>query len=161
MRAATGLRSTWITKLVSLSVTRPAARPCSGRPVTLTGSAVGVKGAVLEQRVDGVWKRLGAAGARPTAKLTLAAPGVVRITAGTLVGPTLRIPLAPHVTAKAAGVLTLSGRVRPLAPGSMVELQVEQAAGIWATVAEATTGATAPSRPRFPSPAPTASASRA
>ena len=29
LRAATGLRSTWITKLVSLSVTRPAARPCS------------------------------------------------------------------------------------------------------------------------------------
>ena len=128
--------------------------------MTLTGNAVGVKGAVLEQRVDGVWKRSGAAGARPTAKLTLAAPGVVRITAGTLVGPTLRISLAPHVAAKAVGALTLSGRVRPLAPGSVVELQVEQAAGIWATVAEATTGADGSFTARFPSPAPTVSASR-
>ena len=45
------------------------------------------------------------------------------------------------MAAKAVGALTLSGRVRPLAPGSVVELQVEQAADIWATVAEATTGA--------------------
>ena len=141
LRAATGLRSTWITQLVSLSVTRPGGAAVFGRPVTLTGKAVGIKGAVLEQRVDGAWKRLGTAGAQPSAKLTLATPGVVRITAGTFVGPTLRIPLAPHVTAKAAGALTLSGRVRPLAPGSAVELQVEQAADVWATVAEATTGA--------------------
>ena len=141
LRAATGLRSTWITKLVSLSVTRPGGAAVFGRPVSLTGRAVGINGAVLEQRVDGIWKRLGTSGAAPSAKLKLAAPGVVRITAGKLVGPTLRIPLAPLVTAKAAGPLTLSGTVRPLAPGSVVELQVEQVADVWAAVAEATVGA--------------------
>ena len=141
LRAAAGLRSTWITKLVSLSVTRPGGASVFGRPVSLTGKAVGVKGAALEQRVSSGWKRIGTAGATPSAKLTLAAPGVVRITAGTLVGPTLRIPLAPQVTARAAGALTLSGRVRPLAPGAVVQLQVEQAADVWATVSEATTGA--------------------
>ena len=59
LRAATGLRSTWITKLVSLSVMRPGGAALFGRPVTLTGSASSA-GAVLEQRVDGVWKRPGA-----------------------------------------------------------------------------------------------------
>ena len=56
------------------------------------------------------------------------------------------------MAAKAVGALTLSRRIRPLAPGSVVELQVEQAADIWATVAEATTGATAPSTASLPEP---------
>ena len=108
LRAATGLRSTWITKLVSLSVTRPGGAALFGRPVTLTGNAVGVKGAVLEQRVAASGSGLERP-VRGRLRSSLAAPGVVRITAGTLVGPTLRIPLAPHVAAKAVGALTLSG----------------------------------------------------
>ena len=90
--------------------------------------------------------------AKPTLRIVKSAPTKVRgehfrprepvrITAGKLVGPTLRIPIAPLVTAKAAGPLTLSGTVRPLAPGSVVELQVEQVADVWAAVAEAMVGA--------------------
>ena len=141
LRTAIGLRSTWITKLVSLSVTRPGGPAVYGRSVALTGRALGAKDAVLEQRVGGVWRPLGSPGAAPSAKVRLTTPGLVRITAGKLVGPTLKIPLAPLVTARTSSPLTVAGSVRPAGPGTLVELQVEQARDVWLAVADAATGA--------------------
>jgi stage II sporulation protein D len=141
LRSAGGLRSTWITRLATLSVTRPGGPAVYGKPVAITGKALGVTGAVLEQRVAGVWKRLAAPGNAPSAKVRFTAPGLVRITAGKLAGPTLKIPLAPLVTARASSPLTVAGSVRPVVPGTAVELQVEQAPDVWLTVADAATGA--------------------
>ena len=58
LRAAAGLRSTWITALGSLSLTRPGGPAVYGKALTVTGKAEGVKGAVLSQRIDGVWQQL-------------------------------------------------------------------------------------------------------
>ena len=137
LRRAGGLRSTWITQLVTLSLTRPGGPILYGKAVTLTGRASGVKGAVLQQRVGGVWTKV--AGPVLKAKVKLLAPASFRVSAGTLTGSILKVPVAPHVTARPAGPLTVSGTVKPLEPGTPVELQLESA-GTWLTVAETTTG---------------------
>lgn len=140
LRAAAGLRSTWITKLASLSLTRPGGPVVFGKPVALAGKATNVKGAVLEQRVDGVWQRVAGPGVAPAVKLKLREPAVFRVSADTLVGPVLKVPVAPVVSLKAAGALGVSGLVKPLAPGTTVELQLENERG-WSTAARTTTGA--------------------
>jgi stage II sporulation protein D len=140
LRSATGLRSTWITQLATLSLTRPGGPAVYGKMLTLQGKANGIPGALLEQRVDGVWTRLAGPGAAPAAKVRLLAPTTVRISAGTLAGPTMKVPVAPLVTLRADGPAGLSGRVRPLEPGTTVELQVERAPDDWLTIGETTSG---------------------
>jgi hypothetical protein len=49
------------------------------------------------------------------------------------------VPVAPLVTARVSGPLTIAGTVKPLAPGSTVELQLESE-GVWSTVGATTTG---------------------
>ena len=141
LRSASGLRSTWITQLAMLSLTRPGGPAVYGKTLTLQGKAAGIAGALLEQRVDGVWTRLAGPGAAPVAKVKLLAPTTVRISAGTLAGPTMKVPVAPLVTLRADGPAGLIGRVRPLQPGTTVELQVERAPDDWLTVGETTSGA--------------------
>ena len=89
---------------------------------------------VLAQRVGNAWKPL--KGLSATAKLQ--APATYRIQAGALLGPVLRVPVAPLVALGLDGG-GVSGTVRPLAPGAAVELQQETGRG-WSTVARATTG---------------------
>jgi stage II sporulation protein D len=139
LRSAAGLRSTWITGLGSLSLTRPGGPAVFGRALALTGKARSVKGAVIEQRVDGAWKRVAGPGIAPAVKLKLRAPSTFRIVAGKLVGPVLKVPVAPLVTARTDGPLTVSGVVKPLEPGTTVELQLDGERG-WATTARTTTG---------------------
>jgi stage II sporulation protein D len=136
LRFAAGLRSTWITALGSLTLTRAAGPAVYGRAVPVTGKAQGLKGAVLSQWLDGTWRSLPGL----TAKVKLLAPGRFRIAAGRLVGPVLQVPVAPAVTVKSAGALTVSGSVKPLAPGTTVELQLDSERGWW-TMAKTTTGA--------------------
>jgi stage II sporulation protein D len=138
LRSAAGLRSTWITSLASLSLTRPGGPAVYGRPLALTGKARNIRGAVIEQRVDGAWKRLAGPGVAPAAKLRLQAPATFRISAGTVAGPVLKVPVAPAVTLRAGGTLTVSGSVKPLQPGTAVELQLEGKQG-WATMARTAT----------------------
>ena len=97
LRLAGGLRSTWITQLVTMSLTRPGGAVRSGKTVTLTGRANGVKGAVLQQRVAGAWTKV--AGPALKAKVKLVAPASFRIAAGKLAGSVLKVPVAPAVTA--------------------------------------------------------------
>lgn len=139
LRRAGGLRSTWITQLVTLSLTRPGGAVVYGKTVSITGRAKGVKAPVLQQRVDGVWTKV--AGPALKAKVKLLAPASFRIAAGTLAGSVLKVPVAPRVTARADGSLTVSGTVKPLDPGVAVQLQLEGADGSWTTVAATTTGA--------------------
>ncbi len=132
LRAAAGLRSTWITALGSLSLARPGGPAVYGKALTVTGKAQGVKGAVLSQRIDGVWQPLPGL----SAKVKLLAPASFRISAGKVAGPVLRVPVAPLVRLGAAA-RNLSGTVKPLAAGTAVELQ-QLLDGSWSTVAEAT-----------------------
>jgi SpoIID/LytB domain protein len=139
LRAAAGLRSTWITGLATLSLTRPGGPALYGRQLTVTGKAAGVEGAVLSQRIDGVWTRVAGPGAALSVKVKLQAPASFRISAGTLAGAVLKVPVAPVVTARADAVSTVSGAVKPPAPGTTVELQLDSGSG-WSTTAQATTG---------------------
>ena len=63
LRSRRGLRSTWVTQLVTLSLTRPGGPVRYGKTVDAHGRANGVKGAVLQQRVDGVWTKVAGPGA--------------------------------------------------------------------------------------------------
>jgi SpoIID/LytB domain protein len=135
LRSAAGLRSTWITALGSLSLSRPGGPVVYGKTLTITGKAQGLKGAVLSQKVDGVWQQLPGL----TAKVKLLAPASFRISAGKVAGPVLQVPVAPLVTASAAAG-TITGKVKPLDPGTTVELQLDSERGWW-TMAQTTTGA--------------------
>jgi hypothetical protein len=139
LRSAAGIRSTWITSLASLSLTRPGGAVIYGRTLALTGKARNVKGAVIERRLDGEWKPVSAPGIAPAAKVKLLAPASFRITAGKLLGPVLKVPVAPVVTARVDGDRTVTGSVKPLEPGTTVELQVDSERG-WSTTAQTTTG---------------------
>jgi stage II sporulation protein D len=141
LRSAAGLRSTWITGLATLSLTRPGGPAVYGRQLTVTGKAAGVKGAVLSQRIDGVWTQVAGPGATLAFKAKLLAPASFRITAGKLTSAVLKVPVAPVVTARADATSTVSGAVRPLPPGTAVELQVDNGSG-WSTAAQTTTSAT-------------------
>lgn len=134
LRAAAGIRSTWITQLATLSLTRPGGPVVYGKQVTVSAKATGVKGAVLAQRVDGAWTPLPSL----TAKVKLLAPASFRLSAGALAGPVLKVPVAPAVAARAeAGAVT--GTVKPLDPGTTVQLQLESERG-WFTTVQTTTG---------------------
>ena len=139
LRSAAGLRSTWITGLASLSLTRPGGPVVHGKTLALKGKATNVKGAVIEQRLGGAWTRVAGPGIAPAVKVKLRAPATFRISAGKLAGPVLKVPVAPAVTLRAGGPLTVAGAVKPLQPGTTVELQLESELG-WSTAAQTTTG---------------------
>src|SRR5829696_9978237 len=137
LRLAAGLRSTWLTQLVTLSLTRPGGPVPYGRTVSLTGRATGVQGAALQQRVEGTWKQV--TGPALKVKVKLLEPASFRIAAGKLIGSVLKVPVAPRVTVRPVGQ-SATGVVTPLAPGSTVELQQESERG-WFTTSRTTTGA--------------------
>lgn len=139
LRLAAGLRSTWVTRIASLSLTRPGGPVVHGRAVTVTGKAAGVEGAVLSERVGGAWKPVGKPGVAFSVKRKLQAPAAFRLSVGKVAGPVLKVPVAPLVTAKAAAG-AVSGTVVPAIPGRPVELQLE-GGGRWQTVATGTTDA--------------------
>ncbi len=135
-RSSLGLRSTWITSLASLSLTRPAGALTYGRNVTLRATATGVKDAVLAQRVNGVWTQVAArTGAGALAfKARLLAPASFRLSAGAVAGPVLAVPVAPLVKAsrQEGGI---GGTVLPVRPGT-VQVQLLEGAR-WVTVEDA------------------------
>jgi stage II sporulation protein D len=139
LRSAGGIRSTWITSLASLSLTRPGGAVVYGKPLVLTGKATNAKNAVIERRVGPLWQPVSKPGPTPRTTAKLLEPATFRVTAGKLVGPLLKVPVAPVVTARANGALTVAGTVRPLEPGTTVELQLDSERG-WFTTATTTTG---------------------
>ena len=137
LRSALGLRSTWITALTTLSLTRPGGPVLHGTNVTLTASAPRAKNVVLAQRVDGTWRQLAArpAGGAFSAEVKLTAPATFRLTAGRSGGPLLRVPVAPRVTvARAEGAL--EGAVVPPETARVVQLQ-RLAGTTWTSVPDA------------------------
>jgi len=140
LRSAVGLRSTWITQLARLSLTRPGGAAPYGTSVTVTGAAAGVKGAVLSQRLEGGWQQVGKAQPKLSARVKLLAPATFRISAGKLLGPVLKVPVAPALTTRVTAPLTVSGAVKPHEPGATVELQLDSERG-WFTTARTATGA--------------------
>ena len=88
-------------QLVTLSLTRPGGPVRYGKTVALSGRANGVKGALLQQRVDGIWTKV--AGPALKAKVKLLAPASFRIAAGKLAGSVLKVPVSPALTARASG----------------------------------------------------------
>nr|MBA2332771.1 hypothetical protein [Actinomycetota bacterium] len=125
LRSGLGLRSTWITSLASLSLTRPTGSVVYGRGVTVRAEAKAIGNAVLEQRLAGVWAQV-AARTTPgqlafTVKLLI--PTSFRLSTGTVAGPILAVPVAPLVRASSqAGGLV--GTVTPASPGTAVQLQL-------------------------------------
>jgi stage II sporulation protein D len=125
LRTGLGLRSTWITSLASLSLTRPGGSVVYGGATTVSASAKGIKNAVLAQRVNGAWTQVAA---RPTGgafafKAKLVAPTSFRLSAGAVTGPVLKVPVAPlvRISRQDGG---LGGTVTPASPGAAVQVQV-------------------------------------
>ena len=123
-RSGLGLRSTWVTGLATLSLTRPGVAVTYGRGVTIRAASKGVTNIVLSQRVDGIWTQVAA---RPTAgslafTAKLLAPASFRLSAGAVAGPVLKVPVAPLVKAsrQEGGV---GGSVLPARPGLTVQVQ--------------------------------------
>jgi len=124
LRTGLGLRSTWITALASLTLTRPAGSVVYGRGVTVRADAKGVGGAVLSQRSGGAWTQVAARPAAGTIAFTtkVLAPTSFRLSAGAVAGPVLEVPVAPLV-ALAPTESGLEGTVTPASPGTAVQLQ--------------------------------------
>ena len=93
----------------ALPVRVPAGRPSTARPLTLVGKAQGSQGPVLEQRVDGRLDALVGRARAPRPRSACSRRRVARISAGTLTGPTLKVPVAPLVTLRADGPAELIG----------------------------------------------------
>jgi stage II sporulation protein D len=137
LRSGLGLRSTWITSLASLSLTRPGGPVVYGNTVTLRAGAKGIKNAVLAQRVGGLWTQVAArpAGGAFAFKAKLLAPTSFRLSAGVAAGPVLKVPVAPLVRiSRQEGAL--GGTVTPASPGAAVQVQLLEGNG-WLPAGEA------------------------
>ena len=124
LRSGLGLRSTWITSLASLSLARSAGPVLYGRAVALRADAKGVRNAVLAQRVDGVWSQVAGrpSGGAFAFSAKLSAPTSFRLSAGAIVGPIMKVPIAPLVRISPLDG-GLAGTVLPATPGAVVEVQ--------------------------------------
>ena len=137
LRSGLGLRSTWVTTLASLSLTRPGGPVLHGATVTLRADARAAKDVVLARRVGSVWQPLAArpAGGAFAVKLKVTAPTSVRLSTGKLGGPVLKVPVAPRVAVRReAGALV--GRVVPAVGAKLVQVQRLEGAQ-WVPVGEA------------------------
>lgn len=140
LRFALGLRSTWIT-VARLSLQRSGAPVAYGAELTLTGSIRGVEGASLQARAPGgAW--LPAAEPVPAADGTFSVAvkpvgtTVYRLAGADGLGPLLKVPVGPRVRlARAPEPGVLSGTVRPVLVGALVEIQRFED-GDWSTVSQ-------------------------
>src|SRR3954471_18217081 len=144
-----GLRSTWsYIGVLTLARPVPAAPVEFGGAIQLGGLVRGVQGVALEQRPAGrPWQSLGPV--TPAADGTLAIPAKPTVTTDYRLATTavaaapVRITVAPRVrfyNGPTAG--HLRGLVRPVLPGSSVQIQSQNADGVtWTTVATTTVDA--------------------
>jgi stage II sporulation protein D len=121
LRSGAGLRSTWVTKLASVSLTRPAGPAVYGRklPLLVHGQGTNV---TLQMRLDGVWETVGRPGKKVSASVKLDGPTPFRLLAGKSVARTVAIPVAPRIAAKRVAT-GITGRVTPAREGATVQVQ--------------------------------------
>lgn len=143
VRSAAGLRSTWVTSVGVLSLSRPLQPLVHGSVLKLAGVARNVKAPTLETRFGAVWVPGPAVKVAPdgtfTVKLRPTLTGTVRLSAGTIVGPALRVPVAPRVTLVTTPT-GVSGKVAPFEEGAEARLEQQQGSK-WVPVGTATVAA--------------------
>jgi SpoIID/LytB domain protein len=145
VRTKLKLRSTWFDVGV-LALTRPlpAAPVEFGGSIQLGGVARGITSVTLEQRAAGSsWQSVAAVTPAPDGTLAIPAQPTVttdyRLATTTVAAAPVRIVVAPRIrfyADKTPG--HLRGLVRPVLAGAPVEVQTQDAAGAWTTVATAT-----------------------
>jgi stage II sporulation protein D len=143
MRMLLGLRSTWFT-IDALELEPSARRVVYGQKVQLNGVARGVKQVTLELRpAGGSWEVVEAV--KPSRDGTFAIvqrPEVTtyfRLKLGKVVGPTVRVAVAPKVTLEQIGARALEGGLRPGRPG--IEVRIQRKSGsAWQTVTTVVAG---------------------
>ena len=142
VRYAAGLRSTWVTSVGVLSLIRPLPPVIHGAVLNLAGVARGVKAPILATRFGGPWAPGPVLKPAPngtfTVKLRPTVTGTVRLSAGAIAGPSLRIPVAPRVTL-AATPTGVAGKVAPFEEGAEVRLEQQQGTS-WVPIQTASLG---------------------
>jgi SpoIID/LytB domain protein len=144
LRNALGLRSTWFS--IGVLALDPLAKTklLYGTPFKLTGLGRSLDDLTLEQRAAGssAWtvNQHVDPVADGTFSITVKAPGPTeyRVTSGTVSTPSTSVVVAPRVALKVTADLTgLKGAVRPIVPGTVVQLQQQSSSGRWSTIAKA------------------------
>jgi stage II sporulation protein D len=144
VRTALGLRSTWFSVGVLALDPLPATTLQYGTSFRLTGLGRALPDLRLEQRAPGtaewVVKRdveIDDDGSFSVA-VKAAAPEEFRVTSGTIATPSTKLVVAPRVALKvSADLTTLKGSVRPVLPGTPVQIQHQNATtGRWGTVSK-------------------------
>jgi SpoIID/LytB domain protein len=145
LRTALGLRSTWYSVGVLALDPLPKATMAYGTAFKLTGLGRALDDLRLEQRLPGSadWTVNQDVDAAPDGSFSVtikaAAPEEYRVASGTIGTPSTTLVVAPRVAMKATGDLTgLKGTVRPNLPGMPVQIQQQNPAGRWTTIAKAT-----------------------
>ena len=144
-RAAMGLRSTWFT-IGALTLTPPAAPLEYGTSMRLVGVARGLPRVTLESRpYGGQWSRLAVLTSRNGQVGATLSPKVTtdyRISSGIVRSAVVRLQVAPSVRLNAATDRTsVTGLVKPLLPGTTVQIQRQATNGAWTTAAQTTLAA--------------------
>ena len=121
LRSGAGLRSTWVTKLASVSLTRPAGPAIYGRKLSLVARGQGTN-VTLQMRLDGAWEPVGVPGAKVAASVRLDWPTRFRLLAGKSVARVVAIPVAPRIAAKRVAT-GIAGKVIPAREGATVQVQ--------------------------------------
>lgn len=141
-RAALDLPSTWFTP--SLLELKPASgRMTYGGAVSLTGLLLGTSGVVLEARPAGrAWAAAGTLDPGPDGRFSdIVKPRSstsYRLAWGSVRAGLVKITVVARVSAALASG-GIAGTVRPVDPGTFVELQERQADGSWTTRSSTTT----------------------
>jgi stage II sporulation protein D len=144
LRTALGLRSTWFSVGVLSLDPLPKTKLNYGAPFKLTGLGRSLDDLRLEQRSPGSSDWTVNQAVDPDADgsfavtVKAAAPEEYRVTSGTVSTPSTSLVVAPRVALKVTADLTgLKGAVRPILPGTVVQLQQQSGSGRWSTVAKA------------------------
>jgi len=121
LRSGAGLRSTWVTKLASVSLARPAGPAVYRRKLSLVARGQGTK-VTVQMRLDGAWKTLGGPTGIFSGNVSLETPTTLRLLSGQTVAAVVRIPVAPRVAVRRvpAGI---AGTVTPPRVGATAQVQ--------------------------------------
>jgi stage II sporulation protein D len=121
LRSGAGLRSTWVTKLASVSLTRPAGPAVYGQKFSFVVRGQGTK-VTVQWRVDGAWESVGGPGKKISASARLHWPTRYRLLVGNTVARNVTIPVAPRIAARRVAT-GIAGKVTPVREGSTVHVQ--------------------------------------